>query len=190
MSANDPRERTMTWLETYDTPANITKDDDITAATIHYQFEYPPYPLKKIFFDPKNVDGLVTIGTPTTEPMYDWKKEGYCYKHQIPIELSAVNKSGITGDKLRWKMEADLQNIAETYPLGSVRTLRRLSPKVTNMGTWKLHTVQYLLDYKVPAEDYTSDVTLSYGGSKTQATGWIMKVIELLGDLKENGKTI
>jgi hypothetical protein len=44
------------------------------------------------------------------------------------------------------------------------------------MGTWKLHTVRYNLEYKRPVDDYTSDCTLSYG------TGWNYD-----GDRVDNG---
>ena len=73
MSTYDARERTITWIETYDTPANITKDDDTTQATIINQFEKPPYPLRRVFFDPKNVDGIRTIMKPTSTLLPDWK---------------------------------------------------------------------------------------------------------------------
>lgn len=174
--STDPRYRTKLWLETYDTPANITKDDDSTQASIIYQFEKPPYPLTRVFFDPKNVDGIVTINTPSTTALTDWKHEAYAYNEQVPIDLSCVTKQGITGDKLRWKMELDLRNIIETYPLGSVRSLNRETSQDLDQGTWKLHTVRYNLDYKRAITDYTSDCTLLYG------TGW-----QYDGDRVDNG---
>lgn len=176
LSAYDARERTITWIETYDTPADITKNDDVTEADIINQFEKPPYPMKRIFFDPKNVDGIRTIGTPSSVAHEDWKHECYAYTETVPIELSCVTKQGITGDKLRWKMEADLRNSFETYPLGSVRTLDRVRAVDRDMGTWKLHTVQYDMSYKRAADDYTSDCTLSHG------TGWNYD-----GDRVDNG---
>jgi hypothetical protein len=165
--SQDARQRTKTYIETYDTPANITKDDGTTEASYIVQFEKPPYPLKKVFFDPKNVDGIYTISTPTSEALVDWKKEPYAYTETCPIEISATSKQGITGDKFRWKLEAELRLITETYPnvAGTycIRSLERMTPQDRDMGLWKLHTIRYNLRYKRANDDYTSDVALSYG---------------------------
>jgi hypothetical protein len=161
--STDARYRTKLWIETYDTPADITKDDDTTQATIINQYEKPPYPLKRVFFSPKNVDGIRTILKPTSTLLPDWKREGYAYKETVPINLSCVTKQGITGDKLIWKMESDLRTTFETYPLGSVRLLDRASPSDNDKSLLKLHSVNYLLDYKRAVTDYTSDVALSHG---------------------------
>ncbi len=169
--AEDARYRTKVYIETNDTPANITKDDGSTQASYILQFEKPPSPLKKVFFDPKNVDGIYTISTPTSEALVDWKKETYAYTETTPIEISATTKQGITGDKLRWKMEEELRRITETYPnvAGTfcIRSLDRMTPQDRDMGLWKLHTVKYNLRYKRAHDDYTSDAALSYGN------GWL-----------------
>jgi len=109
------------------------------------------------------VDGIRTLHTPNSEAHEDWKREAYAYTEMVPIELSCTTKAGITGDKLRWKMESDLRNTFETYPLGSVRTLERVRVEDRNMGIWKLNSVLYDLRYKRAVEDYTSDVAISYG---------------------------
>jgi len=185
LSSYDPRERTITWLETNDVPANITKDNDTTAASYIYQFEKPTYPLSRVFFDPKNVDGIYTICTPTSVPLEDWKHEVYAYIETVPIEISCVSKQGITGDILRWKMEKELRRIAEVYSnvAGSfcVRNLHRMTPKEEPYGRLKVFSVRYELEYKRAAEDYTSDVTYSYG-NYTSGTGF-----HYGGDRLDNG---
>jgi hypothetical protein len=163
----DPRSKTKYYLEYYDAPANITKDDGTTQASYIYQFEKPPYPLKRVFFDPKNKDGIYTIGTPDSDAVLDWKHEAYAYDEKVPITIDAVTKHGINGDRLRWKMEAELRRIVETYPLGSIRSLTHMTPLARDMGIFKLHTVTYNLRYKRPCWTYTSDCSLSYGGSFT-----------------------
>jgi hypothetical protein len=160
--SEDARQRTITWIAAHDTPANITKDDDTTAATIINTYEKPPYPQESVFYG-KGVDGIRTTKKPTSTLLPDWKREGYAYKESVPINLCCVNKQGITGDKLIWKMESDLRNIFEDYPLGSVRFLDRASPNNRDQSLLKLFSVDYVLDYKRAVDDYTSDVTLGYG---------------------------
>ena len=167
----DARQRTIKYIEAYDIPANITKDNDTTEAYIINQFENPPFiPLTRIIFSPKNVDGIRTPHTPTSEAIHDWKKEIYAYKENVPITLDAFTKQGITADKLRWKMEQDLRNTVELYPMlgatgygSAVRMLPRMSPVERNLGMLKISSVRYDLEYKRSDDNYTSDVALSYG---------------------------
>jgi len=182
LSSYDARERTITWLSAHDIPANITKDNGTTAASIINQFEKPPYPDERVFFDPKNVDGIRTILKPTSTLLPDWKREGYAYKESVPINLCCVTKQGITGDKLIWKMESDLRNTFETYPLGSVRMLDRVSPSPNDKGLLKLYSVDYILDYKRAAEDYTSDVALSYGTGYYNDGSWLGEAVTGVAD--------
>ena len=161
----DARQRNITWWNAHDVPANITKDDDATAASTINQFEKPPYQLERIYYGTKNVDGIQTWITTTAEPLHDWKHETYAYNENQPILLTAVTKQGITGDKLRWKMETELRRIEETYPLGSVRNMRRSAPVEMDMGTFKQFAVRYDMSYKRAVDDYTSDCTLSYGNN-------------------------
>ncbi len=163
---DDSRQTTKVYLEANDVPANVTKDDDVTPALYHVQYERPPYPLTRLFFDPKHLDGLFTIGTPSSDALNDWKHEAYAYRENVPIEIDAVTKWGMNGDKLRWKLELELRRIVENNPLGSLctRKLTRSTPQIRPLGdTWKMHTVNYNLAYKRANPDYTSDVALSYG---------------------------
>ena len=166
----DARQRTVRYIEAYDTPANITKNNDATQARIIKTYENPRYPLTRVVFDPKNVDGIITVGTPTSEALYDWKKEPYAYRETVPIYLDAFTKQGITADLLRWKMEQDIRNITELYPMlgatgygSSVRLLNRMVPISRPFGLLKCSSVRYDLEYKRSDDNYASDVTLSYG---------------------------
>lgn len=165
VSLDDPRYKNITWFNTHDVAANLTRDDDTTQLSYILQMEKPPYPIKRVFFNPKNVDLIYTFFTCETQAIPDWRHYVYAYEETQPIEIWAVTKQGITGDKSRWKGEAELRRIAETYPLGSVRHLTRLSPVERDRGTWKLHAVRYNMWYKRASYDYTSGVSLSYGNA-------------------------
>ena len=153
----DPRYRHRLYLNAYITAANITKDDNITQAPIITQFEKPPYPLKFIYFWPKYQDGVYTVLTPTATPLVDYTETVYAYDEAVPIEISCVSRPGtITGDLLRWKMEHELRNVVEENPYpGSIRhSLIRVTATDRDVGAFKLHTVTYLLRYRVIAETY------------------------------------
>jgi hypothetical protein len=164
--ADDPRSRTKTFIDTHVTDSNITKDDGTTEASWISKYADPNYPLERVFFSPKNVDGMYLIDTADSTAITDWKHETYSYEEKLPITANCVTKHGITGNKLRWKMEEELRSIVEDYPVPSVRRFNRLTPQDIRHGLFTVYSVQYNLEYKRAALDYTSDVTLSYG------TGW------------------
>ena len=168
----DARQRVVTYIEAHDTPANITKDDNATAAYIIRTYENARYPLTRIVFDPKNVDGIYSIGSPSSVALRDWKKENYAYIETVPVYIDAFTKQGITADKLCWKMQQDLRNIVELYAMESatgygsaVRMLPRMVPvdRRNQLSLMKVSSVRYDLEYKRSDDNYASDVAISYG---------------------------
>lgn len=144
----DARNRAKAFLTTYLTAANMLEDDDATSASFIVSFSDPPYPLKLVFYGTKNIDIVFAVDTPTTVPRLDW--DGYIigYRETIPIHIFTVDKTGITGTELRWKAEAELRRIVETYPMGSYRSLERVAKNDRWMGGWILHSVTYNLTYE------------------------------------------
>ena len=144
----DARNRTKVFLDTYLTAGNMLEDDDATPAAFIVHFSDPPYPLKLVFFGSKNIDIIFSVDTPTTTPKLDW--DGYIigYRETVPIHIFTVDKTGITGTELRWKAEAELRRIVETYPMGSYRSLDRVAKNDKWMGGWILHSVTYNLTYE------------------------------------------
>ena len=140
---DDPRYRTKVWLETWLTPANLTKDDGVTQVTFIVCFGMPDYPIERVFKD-KNVDLVYAVDTPETEPL----PVGVGYLENMPINIWCINKAGISGTKLRWKAEAELRRVAETEPVSSLRTLTRLTDNEKNLGSTVLYSVTYNLRYK------------------------------------------
>ena len=159
----DARDRTKVFMDTYLTAGNIKEDDTITNAAFIVQYSDPPYPMKLVFYGSKNIDVVYSVDTPVSTPHLDWKKEIYAYTETVPVHINTVDKTGITGTELRWRAEVELRRIVETYPLGSVRTLDRVTKSDKWMGGWLLHGVTYNLAYKRAVDAYTSDCTLSYG---------------------------
>ncbi len=141
------QKRTKTWLDTYWTPANITKDDAVTLATVITAFDWPDYPITRLFLD-KDVDGAVSIGQASSKAIVDADHYPYGYEEVVPILMCAIDKPGITGIKLLAEMDEELRRIGENYPLGSVRRLTGSSPKTQRLGTYFLFSVEYSLTYR------------------------------------------
>ena len=144
---NDARTQTKTYLTTYLTNANLTKDDDSTQVTFIVVFEGADYPLSLVFFGSKNVDLVYAVKTPTSRTLTSHDLYAYGYEEIVPIVIFTITKSTITGDLLRWKAEAELRRVVETYPLGSTRELTRMSESTQKLGGTTLYSVTYELKY-------------------------------------------
>ena len=170
------------WFETHDSPSSVVIDDGTTPASYFCGYGHN-YPWKYIFFDPKNHDAVFTPLPPRTQTLSDWKHEPYAYMEACPFQLNCVDKEVITGTLLLWSMEAELRRIAETHPLGSVRKISSTTPNTEDMGNWLLHGLLTTIEYKRAIEDYTSDVTLSYG-NKDIGTGFHYDGLRVAGGVE------
>lgn len=146
----DARSNTKTWIDTYWTAANVTKDDGSTLASTACMYADPNYPLLLEFRAPTApVDGLILIGEPNSTPMMDPVTRGpYGYEEHIPITVATIDKTGVTGTKLKWKIEAELRRIAETQPLGSVRSFERRGDKDQRLGSTVIYMTEWVLNYR------------------------------------------
>lgn len=142
-TAQDARQRTKIWLDSYINSSNITEDDGVTRAKFIVAFANPDYPLIRVFYD-KYVDVVFTVGTPNSTAL----PVGVGYLEHVPITIWCIDKTGITGTKLRWKAEKELRRIVENYPTGSLRTLDRMSDNEQRLGSTTLYSVTYILRYK------------------------------------------
>ena len=143
--AEDTRYRTKIYLETYLDAAYLTKDDDSTPAAYAVIYANPNYPLSREFFASLSpVDLLFCVDTPESVAL----PVGVGYIEHVPITIFTINKAGITGTKLRWRAEAELRYVIENYPIGSLRTLERMSDHEQNLGSTILYSVIYILRYK------------------------------------------
>lgn len=143
-TVQDPRQRSKVWLDTYLIAGNLTKDDNSTPASFITCWADPPYPIIKVL-ETKGIDLAFSIATPLSEGL----PVGVGYIEHVPISVYTIDKTGITGNKLRWKGEAELRRLAETYPTGSLRRpWERMNPNEQNLGSATLYSVTYVLPYK------------------------------------------
>lgn len=142
-TVQDPRQRTKVWLDNYLVAGNLTKNDNTTNASYITCWADPPYPISKVF-QTKGVDLVYTVATPNTEAL----PLSIGYLENMPISIYTIDKTDISGDKLRWKAEEELRRIAQEYPLGSLRNLDRMSDNKKSLGSTTLYSVTYNLKYK------------------------------------------
>ena len=144
---NDARTQTKTFIDTYYTAANVTKDDDSTAVNVIVCFGNPEYPITRVFKE-KGVDGVYSVAEPTSEALLDATTQApWGYRERVPIDVICIDKSGITGTKLKWKMEAELRRITESNPTGSQRSLERRGDADQRLGSTVLYKTRFVLDY-------------------------------------------
>jgi len=135
-TVQDARQRTKVYLDAY-------LDEEELGVTFITCWANPPYPLKRVFVT-KGVDLVFCIGTPDSVAL----PVGVGYIENVPITIFAIDKTSVMGNKLRWKAEAELRRIVETYPLGSLRTLTRMRDNEQNLGSTTLYSVTDDLRYK------------------------------------------
>lgn len=68
-------------------------------------FGNPPYNLVRLFRD-KEIDGVYVLEESTSSPLIESNLNTWGYKEAIPVSTFCIDKPGITGTKLKWKMEA------------------------------------------------------------------------------------
>jgi hypothetical protein len=99
-------------------------------------------------FNDKNVDVIFTVGEPNSNALKSHDKTICGYIEHIPITVSAIDKTGITGTKLKWKGEAELRRIDETYPLGSIRLLEKRRDQDKILGSTIMYSTEWILTYR------------------------------------------
>lgn len=144
--------RMKVYIDLYWTAANVTKDDGSTPTSTISAFDWPDYPLTRVFLD-KAVDGIISIGQANSSGIVDSDHFPYAYEEKVPVTFATVDKAGITGIKLLGKMEEELRRILETYPIvtGVPASLRRITgdvPKTQRIGSFYLFSVEYTVSYK------------------------------------------
>ena len=171
---DDSRYKTKVYLDTYLTANNMKEDDTVTNATVQVMYSNPNAPMSLHFFGTKNLDAIFTIGHPTTEVYQGFNLKPYKYREEIPINVYAVNKTGITATKLLWQCELELRGIAYSYPGGTgvIRVLNRTMPADDYKGGFFLYSVETLLAYSRALSAQTT-AYISYGNGYLEdfATG-------------------
>jgi len=143
----DARRRTKDYLDTYLRNSQLTKDNSFQQASFIVAFGEPNYPILKVF-KTKGVDLIFPIGTPSSKPIVSGDQIVRRYEEHVPFEWVCINKTGITGTKLRWKATAEVRYVGETYPIGSQRIVVDERPNDRNLGSTMLYSQKATLIYK------------------------------------------
>ena len=146
---DDPRSKIKAYLDSRVEPANLTKNDGATQATVAVMFEDPPYHLRHEFRAASSpVQGLYVVGAPDSEPLHSGALTPSGYRESVPIHVVTMDCTGCGGEQLRWKMEAELRRVVETYEVGSHTNLQRRSKQDVNLGSEKLFDTLWTLQYE------------------------------------------
>jgi len=147
---SDAKSATKTWLTTRIAAANLKKDNDATNAAFAVIYAGVPYPIESEFrASASPVDLLFCVGEPESHPLMtaETVPVPYGYEEHVPIDTYCIDKTGITGAKLKWKAEAELRRVAETYPLGSHRAMERRGDNDVSLGSTMLYSGRFTLVY-------------------------------------------
>jgi len=138
-SVQDTRYRTKVYLETYLS----------SSALPNYIVAYgnPDYPITRVFKE-KGIDVIFSISEPNSTPLMGHDQTPYGYEEHVPITIFCIDKSNITGTKLKWQAETELRRILETYPLGSLRSLERRRDNDIRIGSTILYSTEFILNYR------------------------------------------
>lgn len=150
---DDARYRTKVYLDTYLTATNMKKDDAATNARFIVAFGSPEYPLTRVFSsDDKNVDIVFSCDEPISEPLFDTDQEPFGYEEHAPITIMTVDKSGVTGTKVKWKAEAEVRRICEVYsgayPAGSQRSIEKRDAPDLLIGKVVIYVTKLIMNYR------------------------------------------
>jgi len=141
MSTTDARKVMLDFLLDGTTGlSNAALTNDAGAQVVFdVMYAYPDYPLKRGEFlaAASPVDLIFLVATPTVRTAGVKVR----YIESIPIEIACIDKTGITGTKLRWKAEKELRRIIKAYPLGSFQSMDRSEPSDERLGSTTIHSV-------------------------------------------------
>ncbi|MFA5365194.1 MAG: hypothetical protein WC325_08455 [Candidatus Bathyarchaeia archaeon] len=144
---DDPRYRIKVWLDTYLLAANLTKNDGATECSFITCFSGADYPLTTVF-DTKTVDLVYTVNDPESTPFYNGDKSIYGYEEKVPVEITTIDKSGISGKNLRWKAECELRRLCETYAFSSLRVMEKRRENTVRAGALIFYSVIFDVTYR------------------------------------------
>lgn len=144
---DDARYRTRVYIQTWWTAANA-EDDAGNPLTVQCIYSSVPYPLTLELYDGSTVDVLILLGKAKSTPLTGHDHAAFGYNEQVPITISAIDKTGVTADKAVTQCETELRNLMEQYPTGSVRTLDQTKETTEILGSNILYQIEYLLNYQ------------------------------------------
>ncbi len=130
-----------------------TRDDDVTPATIIFQYAKGPETLKALFVD---YDVIVTIHDSDTRPTRHDQDVPTYYPSGFPIHVITINRYNAagalisTGTKMQWKMKAAMRTIIADNAQVGAYTLRDLDERPNDRWTVGLQIWEsvYIVEHK------------------------------------------
>ena len=146
---DDARSKVKDYLDLRVTASNLTKNDGSTQISYAVIFENPPYHLRHEYRASSSpVQGLYVVGSPATETLLGASTSPLGYEEHVPIHVATMDSTGCGGEQLRWKMNAELRNVVETYQIGSNTNLLRQRDQTINLGSDPLYDTTWDLSYR------------------------------------------
>ena len=117
---------------------SVTKDDGVATASLIIMYEGGPENLKHLFYV-NDFDAVITIERPRTRESGDGKRiqdEPLRYDASVPVNVCAVNRTGVTAAKLLNKIRLAIEGIVEAVAQRATFTLivETGEPRNTVMG--------------------------------------------------------
>jgi hypothetical protein len=168
--STDPRSRHKVYLDAYLNPANIV-GDYITC------FDGADYPIKYLFNADLGVDTdlVISIGKEAATSRLDYLHKTYAFEETVPINLYAVNKTGITAPNLIEQAEQEIRHAVTDNPttLGSIRSIQSTKHTPMDLGDKNyLWNTTVTIKYTRENDEYVPTLpTITYGA--TQANTFI-----------------
>lgn len=141
----DARANTKDWLNNLDN-SKLLKDNGSTQVMFIVAYGWPDYPMEKVFLT-KGVDLTFSILDPTSEPLLGADQYPTHYRERVPIVTTCIDKTGITGTKLRWQTNAELRRLGEVYPTGSQWAFKAEEPFEKRLGSTTLYQQRFTMGY-------------------------------------------
>jgi len=135
-----------------DNIVGVTIDDDATAATILYIYEGGPENLKYLF-NTLGYDVVVSFGDPRVRPSGDMREiqdVPVHYFYVYPVNVTAIDKAGVTGTKMQHKMRVAIHAIIEANAQKAGYTIKMAPESSKNRregGIDRIWETTYLVEY-------------------------------------------
>lgn len=138
------------------TATHLKEDNGTTNATYITCFDYPVYPITKVF-NTKTVDLIISIEKIAAKPLYNYVHYPYAFIETVTVGLWSVDKSGLTATNLLEQAEEELREIFTDNPTttGAIRRIESTAYEVVDIGATRLWHTTVTIEYKRVNDEYT-----------------------------------
>jgi hypothetical protein len=161
----DSRSRHKVYLDGY---LSLPGIDYITC------FDGADYPIKYLFNDDLGVDTdlVISIGKEPATALTDYNHSTYAFVESVPINIYAVNKTGLTATNLVEQAEQEIRHIITDHPLGSIRSIQTIKHTPIDLGNCNyLWNTTITIKYTRANDDYVPTLPSLTWGPSASPTG-------------------